>query len=77
MGGCGSVAKPALSSPPPKNLSYILPNENKGLLAEFIDFIVYNKAWWMTPIILVLILMVGFIIFLDSSPILPFIYTVI
>jgi hypothetical protein len=54
-----------------------IPNENKGLLAEFIDFIVHNKAWWMTPIILVLILMVGFIIFLDSSPILPFIYTVI
>ena len=54
-----------------------IPNENKGLLAEFIDFIVHNKAWWMTPIILVLILMVGFIIFLDSSPILPFISTVI
>ena len=54
-----------------------IPNESKGLLAEFIDFIVHNKAWWMTPIILVLILMVGFIIFLDSSPILPFIYTVI
>lgn len=54
-----------------------IPNENKGLFAEFMDFIVYNKAWWMTPIILVLLLMVAFIFFLDSSPILPFIYTVI
>ena len=41
-----------------------IPNENKGLLAEFIDFIIHNKAWWMTPIILVLILMVALMVFL-------------
>jgi hypothetical protein len=54
-----------------------IPNEQKSLVAEFIDFIVHNKVWWMTPIVIVLILMVGFIIFMESSPILPFIYTVI
>lgn len=54
-----------------------IPNEQKSLMEEFIEFIVHNKAWWMTPIILVLILMVAFILFIDSSPILPFIYTVI
>lgn len=54
-----------------------IPNENKSLAGEFLDFIIHNKAWWMTPIVLVLILMVAFIFFLDSSPILPFIYTVI
>jgi hypothetical protein len=57
--------------------SSIIPNEQQSLAQEFIDFIRYNKAWWMTPIILVLAFMVGFIILAESSPILPFIYTVI
>lgn len=51
--------------------------ENKGLVREFADFIVHNKAWWMTPIILVLAIMVAFILFAETSPVLPFIYTVI
>jgi hypothetical protein len=54
-----------------------IPNENKSLVQEFFDFIVHNKAWWMTPIILVLALMVAFILFAETSPVLPFIYTVI
>lgn len=49
----------------------------RGLLGEFWDFIVYNKAWWMTPIILVILAMVAFILFAESSPVLPFVYTVI
>jgi hypothetical protein len=53
-----------------------IPNESKGFVAEFLDFIVHNKAWWMTPIIFVLLIMVGFIIFFDSSPLIPFIYAV-
>ncbi|MBM75276.1 MAG: hypothetical protein CMK59_07730 [Proteobacteria bacterium] len=55
----------------------LIPNESQSLAREFVDFIRYNKAWWMTPIILVLALMVGFILLAESSPILPFIYTVI
>ena len=54
-----------------------IQKENKGLVREFADFIVHNKAWWMTPIILVLAIMVAFIIFAETSPVLPFIYTVI
>ena len=41
------------------------------------DFIIHNKLWWMTPIMIVLALMVGFILFAESSPVLPFIYPVI
>ena len=55
----------------------ILPVEQQSLIGEFFSFIRYNKAWWMTPIIIVLILMVAFILFAESSPVLPFIYTVI
>ena len=59
------------------NQDNFIPVEDQSLAQEFIDFIRYNKAWWMTPIILVLAFMVGFILLAESSPILPFIYTVI
>ena len=49
----------------------------QGLVREFLEFIVHNKVWWMTPIILVILLMVIFILVAESSPVLPFIYTVI
>lgn len=54
-----------------------IPNERRGIAREFFDFIIYNAAWWMVPIVLVLALMVAFILFAESSPVLPFIYTVI
>ena len=59
------------------NVLDAIPNERRGLAREFMDFIVYNAAWWMVPILLVLALMVAFILFAESSPVLPFIYTVI
>ena len=62
------------NNPPEKKL---IPVERQGLITEFKDFIIYNKAWWMTPIIVVLILMIAVILLADSSPVLPFIYTVI
>ncbi len=45
-----------------------------GLMAEFWDFIIHNKAWWLTPIILVLLAM-GALIFLSGTAAAPFIYT--
>ena len=39
-----------------------LPSENRGLAREFMDFIIHEKAWWMTPIVIVLVLMVAFIL---------------
>ena len=54
-----------------------LPEGQQGLIREFAHFIVHNKAWWMTPIIIVLLLMIGFILWVEASPVLPFIYTVI
>ena len=57
--------------------SELIPVERQGLLAEFKDFIIHNKAWWMTPIIIVLLIMIAVILFAESTPVLPFIYTVI
>lgn len=45
-------------------------------LAEFWEFLKARKLWWITPIILALLL-IGVIIFLagPQSPVAPFIYT--
>ena len=33
-----------------------IPVERHGIAREFMDFIIHNKLWWMTPIIIVLAL---------------------
>ena len=45
-----------------------------GLVREFLDFLMYNKKWWLTPIILVLLL-VGLLVLLGGTAAAPFIYT--
>ena len=51
-----------------------LPTRSRSLVSEFRDFIIHEKIWWMTPILVVLLAMVAFILFAEASPILPFIY---
>jgi hypothetical protein len=68
-------AAPAADETQERTLTAELPQGRTSLLVEFWDFIRYNKAWWMTPIVLVLLAMVGFILWAESSPVLPFIYT--
>ena len=46
-----------------------------GLVREFIDFLRYNKAWWLTPIIIVLLL-VGGMMYLATVGAGAFIYSV-
>ena len=45
-----------------------------GIVREFADFLLNNKKWWLTPIILVLLLF-GLLIVLSGSGAAPFIYT--
>ena len=47
----------------------------RGLIAEFIDFLLHNKAWWLTPIILMLALL-GLFVWLSLSGAAPFMYPV-
>ncbi len=49
--------------------------EQPGLIAEFLEFLVESKAWWLAPIILVLLL-VGLLIVLSGSVVAPFIYPI-
>jgi len=44
-----------------------------ALLREFFEFAWHNKAWWIVPIVLVLLLLTVFIV--TGSSVAPFIYT--
>jgi hypothetical protein len=46
-----------------------------SLLKEFWDFLRVRKKWWLTPIIITLLLLGALIFFTQSSAIAPFIYT--
>ena len=52
----------------------IAEEQDPGLVAEFWDFLIHNKKWWLTPIILVLLLM-GLLVMLSGTAAAPFIYT--
>lgn len=45
-----------------------------GLAAEFWDFLLHNKKWWLAPIVVVL-LAVALLVVLAGSGAAPFIYT--
>jgi len=45
-----------------------------GLAAEFLDFLLHNKKWWLIPILVVMLLLTV-LTFLAASPVAPFIYT--
>lgn len=56
-------------------LADLVEQDSPGIVAEFVDFVLHNKRWWLTPIIIVLLL-VGILVILGSSGFAPFIYTV-
>lgn len=48
----------------------------QSLVSEFVDFLKYNKKWWLTPIVLVLGLLVALLALAGpGSAMAPFIYT--
>lgn len=49
-------------------------SKNNSLLGEVWAFLKVRKAWWLTPIIVMLILVGSLIIFGQSSALSPFIY---
>ncbi len=46
-----------------------------SILREFWDFLKVRKKWWLTPIVVVLVLLGLLIFFTQSSSVAPFIYT--
>ncbi len=51
-----------------------LPQRSDGLVAEFIEFLRFNKKWWLAPILAIMLLLT-LLAFLTASPVAPFIYT--
>ena len=48
--------------------------QQTGIVREFIDFLLHNKKWWLSPIILVLFLL-GLLVVLSGSGAAPWIYS--
>ena len=46
-----------------------------GIAGELLQFFWQNKWWWLTPMVLVLLLFGVLIVFAQSSAVAPFIYT--
>jgi len=47
--------------------------QDRGLIAELAAFMAENKAWWMTPILVVLGLL-GALLVLGATGVAPFLY---
>jgi hypothetical protein len=45
-----------------------------SIVKEFFEFLRTRKKWWLTPIVIVLILLGALIIFTEGSALAPFIY---
>lgn len=63
-----------MSDENPKDFATQAAEKRVGLAREFLDFLRDNKKWWLTPII-VSILMLGALVVLGGSAAAPFIYT--
>jgi hypothetical protein len=46
-----------------------------SIISEFWDFLKVRKKWWLTPIVIFLVLLGALIIFTEGSAVAPFIYT--
>jgi hypothetical protein len=46
-----------------------------GIAGELLQFFWQHKFWWITPMVVVLLLFSGLLIFAQSSAVAPFIYT--
>jgi hypothetical protein len=60
--------------PDPQDFTQQAQHTRTSFLGELWIFLRYNKRWWLTPIILVLVL-VGFLLMLAGTAAAPFIYT--
>lgn len=53
---------------------HLAAESEMGIVREFVEFLRTNKKWWLTPIVIVMLL-VGLLVALTGSGLAPFIYT--
>tara|TARA_B100000686_G_C16765468_1_gene961451 strand:+ start:1442 stop:1621 length:180 start_codon:yes stop_codon:yes gene_type:complete len=51
------------------------PDHKANIILEFWDFLKTRKKWWLSPIILIMLLMGFLIVLTQGSAVAPFIYT--
>ena len=47
---------------------------SSGLLREFVEFLAHSRKWWMTPIVIMLLL-VGMLVVVAGTGVGPLLYT--
>lgn len=47
----------------------------KSILTEYWEFLKYRKKFWLLPIVVIMMLLGLLLVFAQSSPVAPFIYT--
>ena len=47
-----------------------------GLFKEFWAFMRVRKKWWLLPILVVMLIVAGLLVFAQGSALAPFIYTI-
>jgi hypothetical protein len=50
--------------------------KQRGIVAEFWEFLSVRKKWWLAPIIIVMVLVGALLVFAQGSALAPFIYTI-
>lgn len=63
-----------MAEPKENDFSTQAAQRQRGPLAEFLSFALHNKKWWLTPIIIVIVV-VGLLAVLGGTGVAPFIYT--
>jgi Family of unknown function (DUF5989) len=57
-----------------KELEQLAGQRSSGFLADVFGFLAHTKKWWITPIVVIL-LMLGVLVVLSGTAAAPFIYT--
>lgn len=73
-----TTPRPADSQPtdPARQLEQQASAQEPGLIMEFWDFLRFNGKWWMTPILIVMLLVAALLI-LNALGLSPFVYQMI
>jgi hypothetical protein len=64
---------PGSASKPQDEFQQAAAGRERGLVAELVAFMSENKAWWLSPILVVLALF-GVLLVLGATGIAPFLY---
>lgn len=56
-----------------EQFSRLAEERQPGFFSEFWSFLRGNKKWWLTPILIVLLLLIAFVV-LSNSPLAPLLY---